>query len=131
MCGKVIVASRLAEGSLGVRSRAWRRRGLRLADPPIRQVAEIGGGTPAGASRTARLPKGLGPHGTGNAVIVPGTVQTKEKGPVLTRGRWPIFEVLNETIGYFLLALEMLAKQKGNFPGGHKPVVLVLWEIRG
>lgn len=63
--------------------------------------------------------------------------------PVLTRGRWPIFETMNEIqgsgyvqrVGYVLLALDRDAcETEGKpkqFPGGHKPVVSVLQKIRG
>lgn len=57
--------------------------------------------------------------------------------PVLARGRWPIVEALNEIqgSGYVLLALdrddcETEGKLK-QFLGGHKPMVSVLWKIRG
>lgn len=66
-------------GSPGVQSGAWRRRGSRPANPPIRQVGEKEGSTLVGASRSARLLKGLGPHGTGNPLIGPGIVETKER----------------------------------------------------
>lgn len=51
--------------------------------------------------------------------------------PVLTRGRWPIAERLSETIEY-IVGLRNACETEGKpkqFPGGHKPVVSVLWKI--